>query len=230
MSGVPEVHVDWYLGRSPLPDVDDEGIALAARNPGGQVGYYDLHQPREKRDDTRTLKGLREVGPDGAFTGEEWRNPGFVPHPDTAGTRFHTDFELELWRTINGFVRLGPFARAFAEAELMAMCDEGEELVLRPNEHGDRTLDVCTSFVRVPSTWPHWTSVRGIDLIRHLGHGRHHVGLQLNRSSKPKLRIPVQTLAELHRAESERVNDLMRVGPLPATPTPMGTAMPGGQQ
>ncbi len=142
---VPEVHVDWYMAKSPLPEIDDKGIALAKTMPGEKVAYFDAKYPVETSDDLRTLQGFRVVGEDGTFTGEEWRNPGFVPHPDTARTKFHTNFELELWRTITGYLTLGPFVRALAGAELMAMVNDRGELEIRPNEHGDATLDVHTS-------------------------------------------------------------------------------------
>lgn len=228
-SQVPEVHIDWYMAKSPLPEINDEGIALAKTMPGEKVAYFDAKYPVETSDDLRTLQGFRVVSEDGTFTGEEWRNPGFVPHPDTARTKFHTNFELDLWRTITGYLTLGPFIRALAGAELMAMVNDRGELEIRPNEHGDATLDVYTSLSRVPSTWPHWKSLRGRDVIDHLGRGSH-LGVQFNRNSRPRLRMPARTLAELWAAETERVDNVMRIGPLPTAPTAMGTMTAGVQR
>jgi hypothetical protein len=230
MSQVPEVRVDQYLGKSPLPEIDEEGVALAKRLAGKKVAYFDAHYPDEATDDIRTLQGFRVVGADGAFTGEEWVNPGFVPHRETAGTEFHSDFELELWRTVNGYVPLGQFVRALATADLMAMVNDRGELEIQPNEHGDATLDVCTSLRRVPSTWPRSTSLRGKDLLEHLGRSRSHLGIHFNRTSRPRLRMPAQTMTALWLAVNARIDDRMRTGPLPTAPTPMGTVTAGGQQ
>ena len=230
MSQVPEVHVDQYLGRSPLPEIDEEGLALAKTLPGRKVAYFDANSPEDNDDDIRTLKGYRVVGPDGTFTGEEWYNPGFVPHPKTAGTQLHDGFELELWRTINGYVQLGGFISGLGRVDLMAMVDEHGELKIQANEHGDATLDVYTSLRRVPGSWPHWTSLRGRDLLEHLGRGRAYLGIQFNRNSGPRLRMPAQSLTALWDEANERIDSRMRIPPLPTTPTPMGTGTAGGQQ
>jgi hypothetical protein len=231
MSQVPEVRTDRYLGRSPLPEVDDEGLARAKRMPGGKLAYFDANYPvgSTADDDVRPLQGFRVVGPDGTFTGEEWTNPDFVPHPDTAGITFHTDFELQLWRTINGYLTLGPFVRALAGARLMAMVNDRGELEVQPNEHGDATLDVYTSLSRVPSTWPHWKSLHGRDVVEHLGRTGFPLGVQFNRHSRPRLRMPARSLAELWTSETERIDALMRIGPLPTEPAYMGTTTAGGQ-
>lgn len=231
MSQVPEVHIDKYLGKSPLPEIDDEGRARARTMPGEKLAYFDANYPPDGPvDDLRPLQGFRVVGPDGEFTGEEWVNPGFVPHPDTARTGLNTTFELQLWRTINGYITLGSFVRALSDAELMAMVNDRGELEVRPNEHGDATLDVYTSLSRVPSTWPHWKSLHGRDVLEHLGRTGSHLGIQFNRASRPQLRIPAGSLAQLWTDVNERLDRIMRTSPLPTTPTTMGTIAAGGRQ
>ena len=230
MSQVPEVHIDWYLGKSPLPEIIEEDLVDARENPNSEFVYWDPNHPRSAPKNHLQKMGIRIVGPDGTLTGEEWRNPEFVPHLKTAGGEFFKHFELQIWRTTHGYLRLGQFAHALAEAELLAMCDEHGELKIQPNEHGDLTLDVYTDRRRVPEgSWPHWTPLSGKDIVETLGRSRDHLGIQFNRDAWPGLRMPAQTLSELWRAYDQRVREVMQVAPLPTSPTTMGTVTAGGQ-
>ncbi|MDX3657184.1 hypothetical protein PV646_07685 [Streptomyces sp. ID05-26A] len=229
MSQVPEVRVDTYLGASPLPEIDEKELAAAARKPNGEIRYFDPNQPKFAPLGHLQLMGVRAVGPDGTFTGEEWRNPEFVPHPKTAGgVEFANHFEVQLWRMLNGFVQLGTFVGAFAEAEFQVGCDSSDVLGVVPDTDGP-TLDVYTTPARVEAgKWPRWMTIVGTDVLKALGRDPA-LGIRFNGEDWPGLRWPTSDLLQLWQEREALLDDFMRTGPLPTASTTMGTvAAPAG--
>ncbi|MGI5507386.1 hypothetical protein [Lentzea sp. CA-135723] len=225
---VPEMHIGDYLASSPLPPIDDHELERAARYAGRQLIYGDPNQPDEAPLTMDYIVGYRVVGDNGRFTGEEWINDKFQPHPVTARATFVNAFELDVWRLVEGYAPLGAFVRALAvpEVELFApaLPENPDELAVFENENGLPMLHLFTSQQRLPSNHSNWARIAGMDILtrpRAIEQYDRDKKLQIyfNPNSFPGLMLPAYKIAELW-AENLYFTELIEEGQPDAMPEP----------
>lgn len=214
-----------YFADSPLPPIDDAQRAEAQRSANAnvfQVRYPDPAQPQGAPLGRNEIMGVREVAPDGTFTGEEWRNAEFVPHPKTAGTDITSGFELVLWRVAKGFAQGAQLIQGVVSGSFTASARATGELVLHSDEHGT-TVHVFTTERRHPAGLEKAVTITGIDLIEVFG-GDENARVVFNPATGTEFAIPAQVLAGLWREYRDMLeNFAARQAPTSTTPQAMGT-------
>ena len=227
-----ELDYDSYLAPSPLPPIDAEQLAAAKQQPGTQFKYYDPAMHPQGLKAGSSVLGWRYVDADGNFTGEEVRNSGYSPHPDTLGFMPTSEFEMTLWRAAKGYCRVLTLVAGLFSAELIAKGSArgANELHLEPGEDGVPTLDVYSTKDKLPANWSHWVPIAGEDLVLLLGKGAD-LTIQFNRGAESALRVPARLLGKAYdNGSRDGKRDRLAALPVPAEPTAMGTAQGIGAQ
>jgi hypothetical protein len=227
-----ELDYDSYLAPSPLPPIDAEQVAAAKQQPGTRLEYYDPAMHPQGLKAGTSVQGWRYVDADGNFTGEEVRNPGYSPHPDTLGFQPMSAFEMTLWRTAQGYNQVLTLVSGLFAVEVIAKGSVrgDDELHLEPGEDGVLTLDVYSTKDKLPENWSHWVPIAGEDLVLHLGRGAD-LMIQFNRGAESALRVPAGLLSKAYdNGSRDGKRDRLAATPVPATPTTMGTAQGIGAQ
>ncbi|GLY54811.1 hypothetical protein [Lentzea sp. NBRC 102530] len=203
---VPEMHIGDYLAPSPLPPIDERERERATRYAGRQLVYGDPNQPDEAPLTMDYIVGYRVVGTDGHFTGEEWINDKFQPHPVTARASFTNAFELDVWRLVEGYATLGAFVRALAETDVKLFAptlpENPEELAVFKSANDLPVLRLFTSQQRLPSDHSNWSRISGMEILTRSGPIEQHdqdkkLQIYINPNSFPGFMLPAHKIAEL---------------------------------
>lgn len=151
-AAVADVHISDvpFSDGSPLPFEPSEDDFAWARDHPGQWKYF-AHGAAERTVKPSDVVGAVLADDKGGFT-EVWWNPELMP-PESTRAQLANDFEVAVWKFVQGDSTLGHFVEAFADSEVILLLSEDDPAGERWSvweSGGEWWLDLYTSPGRVP--------------------------------------------------------------------------------
>ena len=115
------------LGTNPLPELDEiRGQGVAGSKDPVIIWDRAVDLSVSPAPPTHAERGRYWVDENGEIS-RSLANREYVPSVETAGFRFDSEFEVVLWRVLNGFNNLGHLADAFAATKFLVPAPEASD-------------------------------------------------------------------------------------------------------